>query len=221
MVNLRVPSVLCILLITVCYARNSQEFVVSYVNHPQVKRYKDLIVKSYKDIGIEVVLVETPLARRLLALNDGIVDADVGALDLSDSLDNVVRVEPKLYDIQAVLTCRKELICSDIVINDEKIPIYIDSGLIQVLNRTGVLTRKKNVWIFNRFDALIKMILTDRVDYLIMALDPNKPLHNDLVASTNMHILQPLKVYHHINKSNLDIVPELSEAIKNNMANFN
>jgi len=54
-------------------------YVVSYVSTPKSERFKELFSRAYADIGIDITFVEMPVGRRLIELDRGNLDADLGA----------------------------------------------------------------------------------------------------------------------------------------------
>ena len=60
--------------------RAEPALLVSYPDHPVAPLFMPVIKQSYQELGIEIMFVKAPLVRRLVMLNKGQVDADLGAI---------------------------------------------------------------------------------------------------------------------------------------------
>ncbi len=101
------------------FSTSISPFVISYFEHPQIEKYKSLIEKSYRDIGIKVTFVQIEGERASLSVQNGLVDADViNDPYVAKSFDNMTAVGPSLTTANIFLICRKEIVCDSSVLKD-------------------------------------------------------------------------------------------------------
>tara|TARA_R110001583_G_scaffold195215_2_gene370529 strand:+ start:2967 stop:3299 length:333 start_codon:yes stop_codon:yes gene_type:complete len=82
---------------------------ISIINNLAIiEQYKEPVLKAYRDIGYQIRFIEMPLAREILEINKGTIDAIVLGLSiLEQNNSNLIRVPIILASGDLLLYCQK------------------------------------------------------------------------------------------------------------------
>lgn len=196
----------------------ANELVVSYVNHPHIKEYVSLVEKTYDDIDISIRLVEMPVGRRMMALNKGVIDADVSSQErASADFPNIIQVQPPLTDVVIYLACQRGVPCHEKVIHDESQELYLDSGMLGLLKGTLDYTPHPQVVVMDRIDAMLDLLELGRIEYLVWSADRHQELPVAIRLNLNVIELGNARVFHHIHKRHRGLLDKLQPALEQNL----
>lgn len=176
------------------------EFNVGYVKHPGAYQHMEIVRQVYKGVGINVTFVEMPVKRRLLALSEGGLDADMGApAYVSEHFPNIIKLEPVVAIGSLFLFCSAEIgECDHGLLDQRKTPIFMD-GVDAITSKrliTTPFTARINTLEHN--NAIAEMFNTEKID-LFVDIVVNDKLFFVLERQHNRLKLGTVKYHHHIN----------------------
>jgi len=190
--------------------------VISYIDHPKSANYFSLIIKSYNDIGFRVELVKMPTERRLMALDEGLVDADlIASANISKRFDNLVKVHPTIGTASLFLLCRVGLKCDLDLLKDENATIYSGGGAKNAAEElfSPVKAKIKTLEIET---TLLKMIALGRIDYLLWP-DVKGSLEGEVKLRIQYIEVGQLSIFHFMHKKHIEHKPALEKALARNL----
>lgn len=197
---------------------DGKHFTVSTVNTPITAELKRLFVHVYERLGLTPNYVDMPIARRLIELNDGTVDADLAArASASEQYENIMRVGPPIGRIDLYLLCPLAQPCTSNTLRDIRITVYMNRGVESMLrNDLGVAIYTK---IGNMENTTSNSALFNhkRIDYMIYSVFNG----DQAFAITRPHtrlLLGSQQFYHFINSKHFDLAPQLADAIEEELA---
>lgn len=203
-----------LLLLAFSFNSSSKDFVVSYVDHPHIEQYVTLISEAYRGIDVPIKLVQMPVQRRFLALESGVIDADVSAQQsFALNSQNIVKVKPALTTISVNLLCNIGKTCNEEVIYDQRQTTYMDSGMLKVLEDNLNYKSHDNVRVMERIDANVSLFLLGRIPYLVLSGDMKQTLLDSMGSELQTVELTQTNVYHHIHVKHSDLIEKLSKAL--------
>ncbi|QJR80838.1 hypothetical protein CA267_008615 [Alteromonas pelagimontana] len=189
------------------------EMLISTVNHPAVNYIKPVVTRSYKDLGLEVSYVQMPVTRRLIALNEGLIDGDLAAReDAEDEYENILRVGPPLCELSYILVCPKDVPCDTSVFTEGEKSVYLNRGTATILlNIFGMPAPVKSRYIETP-DTLINLFNHNRINYLIYTLVDEQ--HQFVITREyTTHFIGKSDFYHYIHKRHKNLAPLLADAL--------
>lgn len=200
-------------LICLCASTARAEFLVGYFNHPQIEIYKHLVSQAYTDIGIDITLVEVTMERGLIALNDGLLDADViRAIHAQEVYDNIIVTSVVLTHAQTHLICQRQLICEQSVFRKPRNDIYINLAASYSLEQQINTPLKANLVVYDKVDTLLSMMLDKRILYAVYHSDESglPPLITNQFNSVK---IIEYETYHVLNKRHAGLKDKLDTAL--------
>lgn len=196
---------------------HSETFRVGFYPHEHTDRYKEIIEKSYADIGIDVVFIEVPVAERaFFELNSGRYDAEVfRARVSSERYDNIILIEPALFSATVYLVCQTYSTCDSSVLSDPDQYIVAAEPIAKLLGSLLENPIRAQVSGINNVNSVYEMFSRGRFQYALLAVDDAQPYPDSL--PTRRVPLTTVETFHIIHNSHADIADELSEAIRVNL----
>lgn len=195
-----------------------KRFTISTVNTPITAELKRLFARVYERVGLTPNYVDMPIARRLIELNDGTVDADLAArASASEQYENIIRVGPPVGQIDLHLLCPIEQPCNSNTLRDIRITVYMNRGVESILrNDLGIAIYTK---IGNMENTTSNSALFNhkRIDYMIYSVFNG----DQAFAITRPHtslLLGSQQFYHFINSRHIDLAAQLADAIEAELA---
>lgn len=189
------------------------EFYIGYFNHPQIEIYKHLVGQAYADIGIAVKFVEVTMERGLLALDEGLLDADViRAVHAKHAYENIVIASEALTTAQTHLICQPNVVCDTSVFNNTRNDIYINLAAPYLLeDQVGVPVLANQV-VYDKVDTLLSLMLDKRIVYVIYHSDESglPPVVSQRLQSKK---LAEYDTYHVIHTKNVELKAKLQKAL--------
>ncbi|MAG77480.1 MAG: hypothetical protein CL811_12040 [Colwelliaceae bacterium] len=185
--------------------------ILSYIPHPQVQAYVDLIKSVYEDdLGIKVTLHSTPAHRGLIMLNSGVTDADVIRIGTNAAtFDNLVVIEPQLEIGELLLVCRLDVTCSLDVLADPNIVVMSNIGNEMTLKELNI---KANVLLHENIETVLEFMHKRQIVYGIYA--STKDIRQTVQKDFNAIKLKDVGLNHVIHKKHSALIPELTSSIK-------
>jgi len=198
-------------------AQANPVLLVSYLDHPVAPLFIPVIEQSYKKLGISITYVQAPLVRRLVMLNKGQVDADLGAREtVLDRYPNVIQVGPALLKGEVLLICRKQRLCSSDVMYSPKLVIYAELSGWDLLDDAldKPITAKKGS--VQAYTSVVDMFNKGRTDYIVMIKLENN-VQMPIPVNTTSVKLADIAFYHHIHKKHQKLAEPLALAIEHQL----
>ncbi len=194
------------------------QFIISHFSHPAISAFKEIIKNAYADLGIKVVFSELPVARGIMELNKGRVDADVVRIKQNVRENpNLIIVEPALYNGELSLICSAQVVCEPSVLNSPSTVIISNVNNQKILNdidiKATILNNETNV-----ATTVFGMIRKGRVDYVIYG--STKRFREALENEFQVVVLKNFDLHHVINKKHAELLPEIKNAIEVHLATF-
>lgn len=185
--------------------------ILSYIPHPQVQAYVDLITSVYEeDLGIKVTLHSTPAHRGLIMLNSGVTDADVIRIGTNAAtFKNLVVVEPQLEIGELLLVCRLDVTCSLNVLSDSSNVVMSNIGNEMMLSDLNI---KAKVLLNENIDTVLEFMHKRQIVYGIYA--STKDIRQSVQEHFNAIKLKDVGLNHVIHKKHLALLPELTASIE-------
>ncbi|NCP63778.1 MAG: hypothetical protein GW763_16110 [Paraglaciecola sp.] len=191
---------------------DERELLMSYVVYPHVELYVQFIQDVYQDLGYSVKMIATPATRGLLLLSEGEVDADVVRLkSTAATFPNILLVEPELKIGKLALLCRKEVTCTESVLNDPSVVILSRKAFdfyFQDYHYSAQIERTVN-------DG-IEMLRAKRANYAFVVLDGQL----ELLPDFNVLNIQDISVVHVIHKKHAKLLPLIQQKIAEKLEDF-
>lgn len=199
------------------WAQTSPVLLVSYPDHPVAPLFMPVIEQSYKKLGINISYLQAPLVRRLVMLNKGQVDADLGAREtVLDRYPNVLRVGPALIKGEVLLVCREQRLCSADVMHNPKLAVYAElSGwdlLDDALDKPITVKRGS----LQEYVSVVDMFNKGRTEYIVIIKMENN-VQMPIPADTTSVKLADIAFYHHIHKKHQKLAEPLALAIEHQL----
>ena len=195
---------------------NNSIKVLGFASHPAVvKNYLSIVKQAYAKIGMNPDFIPVSDRRSIKMLNDGQLDGLVIrgkkiALQYSD----FIIVPPMLGAAEIRLICQPELVCDNSLLDDHNKIL----GLVAQAEYYQELLTGKAISTYEVIDyqRMEKMFQQKKLDAMIMVFD----LNTQGVPSPelNTYRLRQLEGFHIIHKRFSHLVPKLSEAIRQSLA---
>jgi hypothetical protein len=186
------------------------KFRISYSGSQEGQVYSRFIQSIYEDLGFKVTIIQTPVKRGLILLNDNKIDADVIRLkSAAKQYKNVVIVKPAIASGLLVLLCNKKEPCDENILQNTAAYIQSDEGNLNLFESGQV----KATIIFNEMPAnTLNMLEEERILYALYSM--NNRMLEMLSAKFNYVILKDVSGYHVINKKHAHLLPALKQKIQ-------
>ncbi|MFT6901797.1 MAG: hypothetical protein ACJAXS_001996 [Colwellia sp.] len=180
-----------------------------------VDHYRKLVLKAYTGIGYNVTFIAMPIAREIIEIKKGTIDAMIIKLSAIEPSDpDLIRVPVILATGEIFLYCQIGLLCNQSVMDEPSNLI----GAITGHNFTTIYLdgRAASVYKTAQVNQLAKMLTTKRLNYIltlevkgfgnISGLDKSK---------YNAVKLESIEAYHYIHRRIKRILPELTLSLQN------
>lgn len=213
----RFNAFLLILFISISFPAIAEQtnYVVSYVSTPKSERFKELFSRAYADIGIDITFVEMPVGRRLIELDRGNLDADLGArMRNMEEYDNILSLNLPLAKASIFLICPASTQCTPELLNSQRIDVFMTSGHAEILRSESLLLSTDSVLIRdeNSLKMMAEMFANERLNYFVTTVFKGSEmpkLGRDYVSVR----LSEIALTHHIHKRHASILDDLKQAI--------
>lgn len=210
-----VISILAYFLVgTLCLAEGKTVTITHYP-HPQIEQFKQLLVKSYSDIGYSTNFLKVRANRGIKMLESGQADADVIRSKQHIANTENVRIVEILTRGDVSLVCLADVTCDeDVLISGQVMVGAHPSAKVYLKERFGDKLTAKFVDILE-VSQLQEMLQKHRLKHIIMiSISGTLPEMFQKFLHTN---LLTINGYHVVNKKHEAIIPQLAAAIKNNI----
>jgi hypothetical protein len=186
------------------------KFRISYSGSQEGQVYSRFIQSIYEDLGFNVTIIQTPVKRGLILLNDNKIDADVIRLKIAaKQYKNVVLVEPAIAEGLLVLLCNKQEPCDKDILQNKAVFIQSDEGNLNLFESEEI---EANI-ILNEMPTLtLNMLEEERILYALYSM--NNRMLEMLSSKFNYVILKDVSGYHVINKKHAHLLPALKQKIQ-------
>ena len=195
-----------------------EKVLLSYFEHPQIEKYKQLIEKSYSELGIVVEFTRIEGERAYTVLDEGLVDGDVVAeIAVAERYTNIIIVQPALLTASVFLLCQPDIRCARDVLAEDGLSIFIDNV---ILNNMPKLLRdevKAKFHVRSTTSQLLNMLRLGRVNYIIMGAEQEGLPDEQLSDLQNVKLFD-IPAYHVVNAKHAALVPDLEQAISRQLA---
>ncbi len=195
----------------------SEEFRVGYYPHYQIDKFKQLIEKSYQDIGINVTFIEIPVAERSSTeLAAGRIDAEVLRTKITaQKLEKMLIIEPPIMVATMYLVCRTGLSCLLEVLQSEEITVMGTAAVFKLLPAEILSAMRAKRFVNHDIESLYKMIDARRFDYAIVStIKGTKPQFNIPYTITE---ISKYPMHHIVHEKHAHLTHALSKAIQVNI----
>jgi len=176
---------------------------------------KAVVVRAYKELGIEVKIKQSPAARSLLQANEGTVDGELGRTRFVQAgHPNLIKISIPVFIVKMVAF--------------SKLNIRLESGIKDLSQyRVGVvrgykdaealvIDRKSTLQVTDA-EQLIHMVNFGRIDAGLFALTNGLILLKKL-GIHDIHALEPplaqLELYHYLHKKHSSLVPMITKVLE-------
>lgn len=219
--SLRLLLLYCCLLPAAVYAKGTlpRGLVFSYTNHPTTQQYYLPIVRqAYKNLGIELELVEASTARFIQLYQEGKIDGDIARISqLKQFLPDLLLVY-KIDDMQVSYHCGANVHCSAADLNNPNRLIFTPVvKKVQQLIKLQLLAKTYEV---NSWQQLLDLYQHQKTNRFLMV--DGRRFHTTLNATPQRiairHTLLP--VYHVLHNKYQQLVPLVAAEMKNVMARY-
>lgn len=216
MLSLRVSFFVSILFL--CSPLSAKTLLIAHPPHNHIESLIPLIERSYSALGYRVEFVEIVVERRLVALNEGMIDAIVaGGPDLQERFENIHKVPVPLVKGGTFLLCQPELICdTNVLFNPDNTVFSAHQDTLRIApylpNPTQVTFKY-----FERPNSLITFMIQKRADYVLVTAK-----HNDVTfgqkGDFKSHKLIDLTGFHYVANHLKHEIPNLTREITKQQA---
>jgi polar amino acid transport system substrate-binding protein len=185
---------------------------------------KAVVIEAYRRIGVRVEIVPNiPLARVAVDTNSGVYDAALaGNASAGDRYPNVLRTTEPVYWVEygtfAIKSLSSEQVKDWAALKASSLRIGGRQGHHLLQSRLGV----KGFYGVSTDDSLVRMLLADRIDIAIVAVDSlsweilhvPSDLADQISKVRQISLLERVPMYHFINKRYAALIPRFDEALK-------
>lgn len=189
------------------------KLLIGHSSHPLVNEYKSFYSQVYMELGIKLRFVQLPAERRLLSLEQGVVDGLMAVASFRSEQDNLTIIETPIAKIRVSLFCGVDVECTVEALYNPLNEIYTNRGHLYALEREIGIKLKANVNFIENQSSLAELLLKGRIDYLIISDSialSRKKLHEHF----NEIVLGHYPVFHVVSKEHYELAPEINNAIK-------
>jgi len=180
-----------------------------------VDQYRKLVLKAYTDIGYNLEFVEMPIAREIVEIKKGRIDAMIIKLSaIEQSNPDLIRVPVILATGGLFLYCQIDLPCDQSVM-DEPLNLI---GAITGHNLTTIYLagRAASVYKTAAGNQLAEMLSKKRLDYILtLEIKGIGNISGLDKLKYNAVKLESVEAYHYIHRRIERILPELTLSLKN------
>ena len=207
-----------LLFATSCVANTSEEFLISYFEHPQIEKYKDVVKKSYEDIGISIKFINIEGERAYRTLDQGVTDAEMLIeKSVADKYPNILMVKPLLVEASFYLLCEKSLPCNRRVLHQSDNQVFVeqitDNHFPEII-RSEI---KAELIPFTSLEALLELIARGRTQYAIYAFEKDT-LTSRIKLNANTVKIYDAPAFHGVHTKHKAIIPALEKALLLNLS---
>ena len=202
----------------ISYAGNAslKQINISSIKYLQVTdQYKKFVLAAYTGLGYRVSFIEMPIARSIIEINKGTVDAMVIKLSAIEQKNpDLIRVPVVLATGALFLYCQIELPCNQSVMDKPSNMI----GALIGHNLTTIYLAKYSASVYQTTTAnqLAKMLSKKRLNYILtLEIDDHGNYVGLVKSKYNTVKLERLEAYHYIHRRIEGILPELTLSLKN------
>ena len=210
-----VISVLAYILVGNLCLAEGKTVTITHYPHPQIDQFKLLLEKSYSDIGYTASFFKVRANRGIKMLESGQADADVIRSKQHIADTENVRIVEILTRGDVSLVCLADVTCDEKVLTSGPVMVGAHpSARLYLKERFGDKLTAQFVDIIE-VSQLQEMLQKHRLKHIIMiSISGNLPEMFRKFSHTN---LMTINGYHVINKKHEAIIPQLADAIKNNI----
>lgn len=194
-----------------------ERLTIGHIQHPNIHSYISFIRQSYADIGIKTSFEPSPITRRLLSANEGLIDAVVASIKSNTAqYPNLLPITPSIGRVELGLICIRTKQCDVSLLSNSSLTFHASRGEIRILEGELGLSAPQNVIFIENLQQLIEMVAKGRIDYLIQGISVN----GEKIGFFNRHktaVIGEYHLYHFINMKHKAIAEPLSKAFRKNM----
>lgn len=195
---------------------NNKISVIGYAQHPAVvKNYLTIVKQAYAKSGIHPDFIPVSDRRSIIMLINGQLDGLViRGQEVMSQYPSFIRVPPMLGVADIRLICQPQLVCDKRLLDDQNKIL----GLVgqDVYYQKLLAGRVINTYDVINYQRMEKMFKQKKLDAMIMVFDLNT--QGIPASELNTYRLDQVEGYHIIHKRFSHLVPKLSEAIRQSLA---
>lgn len=196
---------------------SAKELLFSHSTHPVVNSVLiPMLEDVYSELGYKLRFQQAEGARVVKLLNEGMVDGDVARLaPILNSLNTAAAVA-QLDTIHVILLCRKELRCTNTVLQDPKLRVLVPTVDATLTLLTNDILAKR--YFNNDWDSIVAMFNAGKIDYLLWIesrLIPPLALSNANRSDTN---IGPFGLYHILHNNHQHLAEPIANMLKQRLA---
>lgn len=193
-----------------------KKMMISHVEHYGIQPFKELIKQTYDDLGIPTQFYAVPNTRGFKTLNDSFFDADVVRIgNNTKPYDNIILVQPKLYDAELVLLCQKGIVCNRDILQNQATVVLASRGnhLEQLISeiQAQIITIDNNI-------ETLEMLRKNRMQYLIYATTSYSRIK--IEKEFDVVTLHKVALYHILNKKHESLLPLIEASLMKHLKSF-
>lgn len=197
-----------------------QQLLLGALKHPQVDKYKQILIKAYADIGVELKFVTLTNERQLIAANQGVIDGiAIGISNAADHYQNLIKVHPKLASGSTYLLCNPDVPCDKEIFKKEGTVILGNNQNYQFLQSFFGDELKAEMLEMERVGAIYDLLVSKRSSYALYQLDQFE-LPADIKLNLNYIKLVDVDAFHFLNKKFEHLVPKLTPSYEKQLNRF-
>lgn len=192
-------------------------FRISYSGSKEGEVYARFVKGIYEELGFNVAIIQTPVKRGLILLNNEIVDADVIRLKgVAAKYENVKLVEPAIASGYLVLFCHKDKPCDLSILKQKNAFIQSDEGNLQLFEPGEI---KAQIILNEITSNTLNMLEEARIFYALYSID-GRTLKK-LSSKFNHVKVKDVSGYHVISNKHADLLPKIQQKLKQKLPEFN
>lgn len=182
-----------------------------------LQNFSELILrKAYQEIGVELKIIQVPLARSLVLANNGVLDGDISRIsEIERNYDNLIKIPVPInhIDIRMFTYNRK------ILVNPKEKSSFYRVGCVRgiFLVEQMITKQKTHCHTVTNYDQAINMLNKNRIDVLILPLaigDYFKDIDPQFSTSHYGDSLSNEPLFHYLHKKHHALVPKLTSILK-------
>jgi hypothetical protein len=168
--NLLVRQFSMSFLVYLCVINHTHSnLAISFVDHPQIQTYVEIVKRSYAKANINIVLHEVPQEQGLIAVNAGIADGDVARTSNSiGRYSNLITVGKPLLKSRTYLMCLKTVKCHIDLLTQPDSQILVTAGQLKGLPESIRGKFRADAYVIDSFKKFDQLLKNAAVDYAIL-----------------------------------------------------
>ncbi|MBE1298541.1 MAG: hypothetical protein GJ680_01345 [Alteromonadaceae bacterium] len=220
LLNLKIFLFLAVFLLPIMVKGNenapTNKIVATYFEHPAMSPFIAFMDSVYEELGITLDVRPFPASHGMRALNEGVVDADIMRIDeLASQLDNVIVLQPAIYQGNVILLCRRGLPCSSDALMNRRNYVVTTEVVKLLLAGADIKARLRTL---ENIENSMDILRMGRTDYVIIGTTDT---HWKIVAEEfETALLKQVSLHHIVHKKHQALVPELQRIIETKSLTF-